>query len=209
MSSEHQPTDRFHENPISGEQPNTTVNADKHDSDRDRGAFERVELEFGESGQQVARGVTSALDDLGHAGADIGKAVAHGVTGSLTDMGHAVENVGRSFESEETRARHDAHHDDRIEEKYGKKIAHAEYLDARTTEREEHDIAHAEAKRQRHIDHLRTKDAEPYKIADATQKAAAKNARMEEHGAHQVAKAHLKAAHKESKARQKEARKER
>src|SRR5699024_12449609 len=100
-------------------------------------------------------------------------------------------------------------HDDRIEETDGNKLAHAEPLQAPTTEREEHDIAHAAAKRQRHIDHLRTKAAEPYTSADATQRAAAKNARMEEHGAHQVAKAHLKAAHKESKARQKEARKER
>lgn len=207
--SAHQRTDRFHANPISSEDPNLTVNGLKHDTERDRGAFERVELEFGEAGEQVAHGVTSALDDLGHAGADIGKAVAHGITGSLTDMGHAVENVGRSFESEETRARHDAHHDARIEAKYGNKIAHAEYLDERTTEHEQHDIAHKEAKRQRHIDHLEEKDAEPYKVADAEQKAAAKNARMEEHGAHKAAKQHLKAVHKENQARQKEARKER
>src|SRR5699024_7196488 len=142
-----------------------------------------------------------ALDDLGNAGADIGRTVANGVTGGLDDMGHAVENIGRSFESEQTGARHDQHHDARSDAKYGTKIHHAEYLDERTSEREQHEVAHQRAKRQQHIDRLERKGAEPYKIADAEQKAATKDAKMAERGAHRAAKEHLKATHRENKAR--------
>jgi len=151
---------------------------------------------------QVAHGVTSALKDLGHAGADIGNAVAHGVTGSLTDMGHAMENVGRSFESEETRARHDAHHNERIDQKYDGKIAHDEYVDERNDERKE-------ARREHHIEHLKEKCAEPYKSTGAEHEAQRKNADLKRKEAHKVDKKHAKQVHREQSAQAKKERKQR
>ncbi|NVM97632.1 hypothetical protein [Arthrobacter sp. SDTb3-6] len=197
--------DRYHQDPVSERHRNDAPTGHKHDIGGERG----VGREFGDGGVEVAHGVTSILKDLGHAGADIGLAVAHGVTGSLSDAGHAVENVGRAFETEETLARHDAHHNERVDRKYGEKIARDEYRDERTAERAQHHVEHKEAGRARHVEHLKDKGKEPYKIENAQKEAEHDNAHLEAKEAHKVGKEHLKESRKEAKARVNRLRKQR